>query len=182
MSETYTNIMAFDRLRDYEQRSLAHEAGSPLMMGMGWRGLGWRIGERRLVTPYDQVLEVLSVPAITPVPGTQGWLLGLANVRGNLLPVIDLKLFLENQRSAALEHQRMLLVRQTGGDVGILIDELLGQRMFDESAASPINEAEAHHGRYAPFIDRVYRQDEDEWLVFDLDRLTQTTEFRQAAA
>ena len=168
-------------LHDYEQRSLAHVAGSPLQAGgrEGWRGLAYRIGQNDLVSSFDEVVEILGVPGLTPIPGAQPWLLGLANVRGNLLPVADLKLFLEGQRSVGQERQRMLVMRQQGGNVGVLIDELHGQRTFDESQGDESPDAE---GRYVHFIDRVYRQEGTEWSVFNLDRLSRTPEFRQAAA
>lgn len=167
-------------LHDYEQRSLAHVAGSPLQAGgrEGWRGLAYRIGQSDLVSSFDDVVEILGVPGLTPIPGAQPWLLGLANVRGNLLPVADLKLFLEGKRSVPQERQRMLVMKQQGGDVAILIDELYGQRSFDEDARV---ESEAS-GRYAHFIDRAYTQEDRLWSVFNLERLSRTPEFRNAAS
>ncbi len=167
-------------LRDYEQRSLAHVAGSPLLAGgrEGWRGLSYRIGRHDLVSSFDEVVEILSVPALTPIPGSQPWLLGLANVRGNLLPVADLKLFLEGQRSVAGERQRMLVMNQPGGEVAILIDELYGQRSFEDDQRVDV----AAEGRYGHFIDRAYGQEGRSWSVFSLERLARTPEFRNAAA
>lgn len=172
----------FERLKDYERRSLTHVAGNPLQSGegTGWRGLAYRIGQRRLVSDHAHVAEILGVPSVTPVPGAQPWLLGLANVRGNLLAVVDLRQFLEGQRSVPQEKQRMLVVRQPGGDVGILVDELYGQRGFDTE--QQIEVGELAEGRYASLVEQVYRQQEYDWAVFCLDRLTRTPEFRQAAA
>ncbi|RMH93512.1 chemotaxis protein CheW [Lysobacter pythonis] len=179
---TVTLPSAIDRLRDYERRSLAHVAGSPLAAGVaaGWRGLAWRVGRHRLVSAFDEVVEILGAPAVDSLPGAQPWLRGLANVRGNLLPVVDLKHFLEGQRSVAQERQRMLVIRQPGGDVGVLIDELFGQRVFEEEHRIEVGVLAP--GRYAYFVDRAYRLDGVEWAVFSLDRLSRTPEFRQAAA
>ena len=171
---------ALQLLHDYEHRSLAHVAGSPLQVGgrEGWRGLAYRIGAHELVSGFEEVVEILGVPALTAIPGSQPWLLGLANVRGNLLPAADLKLFLEGQRSVAQERQRMLIIKQSGGDVAILIDELLGQRSFDDEDRVEA----AGSGRYAYFIDRAYSQEGQVWSVFSLERLSRTPEFRNAAA
>lgn len=167
-------------LHDYQQRSLAHVAGSPLQAGgrEGWRGLGYRVGQNDLVSAFDEVVEILSVPGLTPIPGAQPWMLGLANVRGNLLPVTDLKLFLEGKRSVPQERQRMLVMKQQGGDVAILIDELYGQRSFDDDSLAETDAS----GRYAHFIDRAYTQEDRVWSVFSLERLSRTPEFRNAAA
>ena len=172
----------FEVLQDYETRSLAHVVGLPEQLDAPglWRGVGYRVGQRRLASGFDEVVEILGMPPVTPVPGAQPWMLGVANIRGNLLPIVDLKQFLEGERTVLHEGQRVLVVRQPGGNVAVTIDELFGQRSFVEEQkieAEPLAD-----GRYANFVERAYRLGEHEWGVFSLDRLARTPEFRQAAA
>jgi len=175
-------VDAFEVLAAYERRSLAHVAGLPEQLQAAglWRGIGFRIGQRRLVSSYESVAEIITVPQITPVPGSQTWMLGVANVRSSLLPVVDLKQFLEGSRSVLHEgHQKVMVLRQPGGDVAVTIDELYGQRSFmDEQQIEP---GELADGRYGGFIDRAYLLAEDVWGVFSLERLVRTPEFRHAA-
>ena len=193
-------VDAFDALLEYEARSLAHVAGLPeqLQAAGQWRGIAYRVGQRRLVSDYEAVAEILTVPQITPVPGAQPWMLGVANVRGNLLPVVDFRQFLEGARSVLHEgHQKVIVLRQPGGDVAVTIDELYGQRVFLEeqrldaqqldpdSAGDDAARALALHlaeGRYGGFVDRVYRLQDELWGVFSFERLVRTPEFRQAAS
>jgi twitching motility protein PilI len=172
----------FETLLDYEQRSLAHVPGRPEMVEAPghWRGVGFRLGQRRLVASFDEVVEILSLPAVTPVPGSQSWMLGVANVRGSLLPVVDLKLFLEGERTVVHEGHRVLVVRQSGGNVAVIIDELFGQRTFNDSHRSEL--AGENDGRYAHFVGQAYRLAEQNWGVFSMSLLTRTPEFRQATA
>jgi len=169
-------------LADYEQRSLAHVAGLPEQLDAPglWRGVAYRVGGHRLASGFDEVVEILPMPALTHVPGAQPWMMGVANIRGALLPVVDLKQFLDGERTVLHERQRVLVVRQPGGDVAVTIDELYGQRSFiDEQGIG----AEAlADGRYAHFVDRAYRMNGQDWGVFSLERLARTPEFRQAAA
>ena len=180
-------LSPFDVLADFGRRSGAGGAGppeQPAAPGRG-RGVGPPIGTRRLASGFGEVLEILPIPQITPVPGAQPWMLGVANVRGNLLPIVDLKQFLEGERTVLHEGQRILLVRQPGGDVAVLIDELYGQRSFNEQQQLNDEEAQAAQlveGRYAHFIDRAYRLGDHPWGIFSLERLARTPEFRQAAA
>ncbi|MEO6227922.1 MAG: chemotaxis protein CheW [Thermomonas sp.] len=169
-------------LADYEQRSLAHVAGLPEQLDAPglWRGVAYRIGSHRLASGFDEVVEILTMPPLTTVPGAQPWMLGVANVRGTLLPVVDLKQFLEGERTVLHESQRVLVVRQPGGEVAITIDELYGQRSFVDGQT--IDVAQVSEGRYGYFVDRAYRMGEQDWGVFSLDRLARTPEFRQAAA
>ncbi|MGH8081766.1 MAG: chemotaxis protein CheW, partial [Lysobacter sp.] len=177
----------FDVLSDYERRSLAHVPGLPEQLDAPglWRGVGYRIGDRRLASTFTEVVEILSLPQVTQVPGAQPWMLGLANVRGSLLPIVDLKQFLEGERTVLHEGQRILLVRQPGGDVAVLIDELFGQRSFHDQQQITVEQAAQDgfiEGRYTHFVDRAYLIDGQPWGIFSLDRLARTPEFRQAAA
>src|SRR3546814_7905631 len=134
---------------------------------------------------FDEVVEILPMPQVTPVPGSQPWMLGVANIRGNLLPTVDLKQFLEGERTVLHESQRVLIVRQPGGDVAVTIDELFGQRSFLEEQALAEDELPTSalvEGRYAHFVDRGYRQADHAWGIFSLDRLARTPEFKQTAA
>jgi twitching motility protein PilI len=175
-------VDAFEILAGYERRSLAHVAGLPEQLQAAglWRGIGFRVGQRRLVSNYEAVAEIITVPQITPVPGAQSWMLGVANVRSNLLPVVDLKQFLEGARSVLHEgHQKVMVLRQPGGDVAVTIDELYGQRSFMDE--QQVDVATLADGRYTGFIERAYRVADDVWGVFSLDRLVRTPEFRHAA-
>lgn len=178
-----TGPTPFDVLRDFEQRSLAHVPGRPdLIQAAGyWRGVGYRVGRHRLVSDFGDVLEILAVPPITPVPGAASWMLGVANVRGNLLPVVDLKHFLLGERSVLFEGQRMLVVRQPGGNVATVVDEFFGQRSFSDSDGAEPDPVLAGHPRVGGLIPRAFRLGDVSWSVFNMSLLTRTPEFRQAA-
>lgn len=171
----------FDILAEYERRSLAHAVALPAREAVAeqWRGVGYRVGQRHLVSGFEDVVEIVPIPPTTPVPGAQPWLLGIGNLRGNLFPVIDLKHFLEGERTVLHEGQRVLVVRQAGGDVALTIDELYGQRSFTEDQS--VEPGALAEGRYAHFVERAFHGDEHDWGVFALSLLARTPEFRQAS-
>ena len=175
-------LSPFDALAEYERRSLAHVAGVPEQIeapGL-WRGIGFRIGSRYLVSSINEVNEILTFPSLTLVPGTRNWLLGVANVRGNLVPLIDLRQYLEGERTLVSEASRVLLVRQAGGSVGLLIDEVLGQRNFsEEQRADAVGEED---DRYARFVPEKYLLGEVHWGLFSMAALVRTPDFAQASA
>lgn len=175
-------IAAFAQLALYQSLSLAHVPGLPEEADVPghWRGVGFGIGGKRFVAGFEEVVEVIRMPAVTHVPGTQPWMLGVANVRGTLLPVVDLKQFLEGERTVVYEGQRVMVVRQGGGNVAVLIDQLYGQRTFNDSHKVVVPAGSGV--RYAHFIKQVYRVGDSDWGVFSMATLTRTPEFRQAAA
>jgi twitching motility protein PilI len=180
------DLSPFDILVDYERRSLAHATGAPEQIeapGM-WRGIGFRIGPRHLVSSLAEVNEILAYPVNTQVPGTRPWLLGVANVRGNLVPVIDLNQFLTGEASRLSDTSRVLLVRQQGGSVGLLVDEVLGQRNFaqQQRAEKPVGEQGADTGLLDHFVTENYALGAVRWGQFSMAALVRAPEFLRAAA
>lgn len=172
----------YEILAAYEQRSLAHVAGAPEQVEAAglWRGIGFRLGDRHFVSSISEVNEILTWPALTTVPGAKAWLLGIANVRGNLVPVIDLRDFILGGRNQVGDASRVLLVRQTGGSVGLLVDEVLGQRSFaEEQLAAAVGEDDE---RFARFVGENVQLGEIQWGLFSMAALVRSTQFQQAAA
>lgn len=182
MQASQQPLQPFDVLLDYERRSISHEPGRPEQIEAEghWRGVGFRLGTRHLLVGFDEVVEIIPLPAATPVPGASPWMLGVANVRGTLLPIVDLKQFMDGERTALHESTRVLVVRQSGGNVAVLIDELYGQRTFNDEHAIETDESE--ESRFNGFIKQSYRLNDLVWGVFNMALLTRTPEFRQAAA
>lgn len=173
---------AFDALRDYEKRALIHAVGLPEQAAAQgtWSGIAFRLADARLVSEISAIVEIMTVPPFTRVPGARPWMLGIANVRGNLVPVVDLRGFLSGEKTVPDKHARILVVPQQGGNVGLLIDEIIGQRHFlDEERSAAGHYADHMVGRY---IDREYAKGDEHWGTFAVGRLTADPEFQQAAA
>ena len=131
-----------------------------------------------LVSGIDEINELLAVPLLTPVPGTQGWLLGVANVRGNLVPVVDFARFLFGERTQHTDRTRLLVVKQGSGNVALLVDEVFGQRTVDEEQRRDAGNED--DPRLARFVDS--RVGEQQMAIFSMNRLVRAPDFRQAAA
>jgi twitching motility protein PilI len=172
----------FEILARYERLSLAHASDTPENLeapGL-WRGIGYRAGNGTFVSAIDEINELLAVPGLTPVPGTLPWLLGVANVRGNLVPVVDLGRFLFGERTAMSERTRLLVVRQGSGNVALLVDEVFGQRTVDAEQRSHAGHEE--DPRLSRFADERVAVGEQQFTLFSMNRLVRAPDFRQAAA
>jgi twitching motility protein PilI len=176
------SITPFEVLAGYEQRSLAHVAGAAEQIDAPglWRGIAFRIGDRHFVSSIAEVNEILTLPTLTVVPGARSWLLGVANVRGNLVPAIDLRDFVGGGRSPFNDSTRILVVRQHGGSVGLLVDEVMGQRNFsEEQLAGAVGEVDENYGR---FVGENVQSGEVLWGLFSMAALARSPQFQQAAA
>lgn len=173
---------AFALLADYERRSLAHAPGVPEQIDTPglWRAIGFRIGEREFVCGIDEISEILlTPPPVTGIPGARSWLLGVANVRGTLLAMVDLKQFLFGQRTQITGQVRVLVIKQSGGNVGVLVDALLGYRnLTDADRADAKGEADPGLAR---FVAENISLGKTRLGRFSMVELTRAAEFQQAA-
>lgn len=173
---------SFAKLLDYEQRSFDFEPGQAEghKSGGEWSGVIFRIGNTRLACSIDIVTEFLPVPSYTPVPGTKPWILGLANVRGDLLTVIDLAGFLNGERTSLTMRSRLLAVALQGRPIGLLVDEVFGQRQFVNNECKPSDLPERSSLR--SYVQHQYRSGSDVWQELDVETLFTTADFLNGAA
>jgi twitching motility protein PilI len=172
----------FELLQEMENRSRAAHSGQ----GVGsspseWVGVGFRIGEEQFVANREQVREVLMLPeSITRVPGASRWLLGIANLRGQLLPLVDLKLMLGSGRTTLRRNTRVISVNHREVPAGLVVDEVLGFRRFMDHEFA--NEAQETVVRCDRFLSGVYQRGDESWPIFNLFDLVESNVFLQAAA
>ncbi len=84
---------------------------------------GFRLGTLGLLIGSSVISEIVEKASIYPLPQTPAWFLGLINVRGNLVPVFDLKIRLELDYPTGSK-QWILILDRGEKAVGMLIDEL----------------------------------------------------------
>ena len=172
----------FELLREIERRSVkAHTGAAEGGMPAEWVGVGFRIGEERFVAHRDQVREVLMLPdTMTRVPGARRWLLGIANLRGHLLPLVDVKLMFGLGRTSLRRGTRVISVNHREIPAGLVVDEVVGFRRFmDHEYTEQIPDTIVRADNY---LEGSYQRNEDTWPIFDLFALLESNLFLQAAA
>jgi twitching motility protein PilI len=140
------------------------------------RQLGVMIGESRWLLDLQQAGEIVSVGAVTKVPLTQPWFLGLTNIRGNLISVIDLSHF-RGQRLTPIEKESRIVAfaPSLSFNSGLLVSRVLGLRNVAEMEAYPSADPAA-----APWAARQYLDRESQlWTELDLSLIVQDQQFLQ---
>ncbi len=173
----------FDLLREIERRVRVMMAGGAADHAAAeeWVGIAFRMNAERFVVARSEVREVLMIPtAVTRVPGAKAWLRGLANVRGHLLPVADLREFLGAGPGGSGRTARVLVAQSAEFQVGLIVDEVFGFRRFLKSELVP--EAPEPAIRCQRFLSGCFRRAGDDWLVLSIDSLLADREFQRAAA
>lgn len=170
----------FELLLELERRSIRAAAGRGLETGAQneWVGVAFRIGEHLFVTPRMQVREILTYPGVTRVPGSKSWLKGLSNVRGQLLPIIDMNEFFGGEETLAGRSTRIIAINHEEIPAGLLVDEVRGFRRFGHEE---MKAATAPAPGFAPFVTGLFERGEEYWHVMDMMRLVESQTFLQAA-
>src|ERR1700716_41201 len=129
----------FELLAELERRGRAGSAqlNQEAAAGREWVGVALRMAGDLYLVAREETREVLGVPASTTrVPGAKPWIKGLANVRGQLLPIIDLRQFLGSGMTPITRNTRVVVVNHREIPAGLLVDEVLGFRRFAEAEFS----------------------------------------------
>lgn len=180
MAENSANP-AFDLLREIERRSRADAFGLPQQdeIKTQWSGIEFRLDQVRLLTSIDHVVEILPPPARTKVPGAKGWVLGISNVRGNLIPIMDLDGYLRGRSTPIGKRSRVLVINHRGVFAGLLVDEVYGLRHIPEENRS--RERLNVNVSLVPYLDRAYSLRDETLPVFNMHKLAESPLFMQVA-
>jgi twitching motility protein PilI len=147
----------FEQLRDIETATFRHAAPLPLKEDSHpqWQGMGFQVGGLRLVSAMGEVSEVLKVPRIAALPGVKPWVLGVANIRGRLIPVIDFHEFLGMAPTLPKVQWRVLVVADGGLVAGLLVEQSLGMQHFLEDSFEEASKDAL--GELGPYVRGAFR-------------------------
>lgn len=185
---TVANLQAlrdkpFELLRELERlaRAALTGQGRDAASEREWVGVAFRVSAENFLVAREETREVLGFPSVvTRVPGSKPWIRGLANVRGQLLPVIDLRAFLGGGATNIGRATRVLVANHREVPAGLLVDEVQGFRRFsDGEFSATLPPTIVHCERY---LAGAFRRGVDSWPVFSLRTLLESAEFLQAAA
>jgi purine-binding chemotaxis protein CheW len=120
----------------------------------------FQLGGEEYALPIARVREILRPGAITRLPSAPAHVRGITNVRGRIVPVVDLREMLGLGASETTARSRILLVELAQRVVGVLVDAVSQVLRFPSTAVSQV-EGEA---------DAVARLDDRLIIVLDVDR------------
>lgn len=96
-----------------------------------------RLGGSRYALPMDCVAEVGRPPSLTRVPGVPAWLAGVANWRGRVLAVLDLRPLLAAPGASLDRRGRLVVLNRGGVPVGLLTEGVEGTHLLDDEHVEP---------------------------------------------
>ena len=171
----------FAALLDIAERSISCAQGLPAQADIKpyWSGIGFKLAGQHFVAPIGEVVEILVQPTATRLPGVQSWVRGISNVRGRLLPLIDLEGFFGNKLGIR-KNRRVMVLELNELYTGLIVNEVLGMQHLQVENFTDQVPAEA--AALNLFLTGSYHQNDVTWSVFSPYKLAQNAEFFNAAA
>jgi purine-binding chemotaxis protein CheW len=96
-----------------------------------------RLGGCRYALPMPAVAEVGRPPSLTRVPGVPAWVAGVANWRGRVLAVLDLRPMLSAEPAALDRRARLVVLTRNGVTTGLLTEGVEGTSDVDPETVEP---------------------------------------------
>lgn len=167
----------FELLLDIERRCLLNAENLPDAIDAEdkWVGVRFRVGDDKLVANMSEIKEILDLPEITKVPGVKSWVVGVANVRGSLLPIMDLKGYLLGEDISNRKMGRVIVIDYKGFDTGLVVDEVYGMRHF--LARDQIDDKPNVHESISQYVGDMFKSEGESWPIFSFENVVKDERF-----
>lgn len=168
----------FEYLVWVESEAANHAVGMPKteQVETTWQAILFRVGGRRMLVPLSQVKAILPPPRQVPVPGAKSWVMGLANMRGELTGVYDLARLFFDMPSESNRHSVVLLAKSQQFSAALLVDRSYGIRQIPFSAERAVKK---------PSLLGVMREVpmDNDWIpILNIETLMESERFMNAVA
>ena len=120
--------------------------------------------------PLSNALEIGHRPEIAPLPNLPKWILGISNVRGEIISFVNLKAFLKISSSGVRGERRFIIIYNHDMKVGIAVDQTPGILSMDKINYD-IQSSPYRQGEFVKYIKGVALAGESIINILDTDRL-----------
>lgn len=127
----------------------------------------FELEEHRYALEISEVREILRVTEITPVPEMPAYVEGVINLRGAVVPVMNLRLRLGLQKRPADQHTRIILVEAGENLFGLVVDRVLEVNTYDAGELEYPEGVGLAEGMLAGIVKKA----QDMWLIIDLKKI-----------
>lgn len=150
-----------------------------------WVGIGFKLDQYNLAietTFINEVLDAKLLNNISKVPAAKSWFCGLISVRGQLLPVIDLKDYLLGEHTVPGKSSRLIVIKHGNINAGLLVEEVFGLKQFGEGHLDKHkDQSSVVPASLTRFITQLFNIDQNHWGGLSINALTNDTDFLNAS-
>jgi purine-binding chemotaxis protein CheW len=169
VTHTFLNFVYITPKRLLEPISGAHFFGELIVENMkggrGERYICFSLGREKYAIPLLMVKEVIAPPEITPIPHAPPYFLGIMNLRGQVISVVDLRSKLE-VKAAASSETAIVICDLKPASVGVMVDSI--DSVVNVGANDVAERPEIKASKASEFITGVFRREQSLVLMLDI--------------
>ncbi|MDD4974847.1 MAG: chemotaxis protein CheW [Bacteriovorax sp.] len=132
------------------------------------RFIEFSLGKEDYAIPLLMVREVISVPDTTPIPKSPPHFLGIMNLRGQVISVVDLRKKLKVEAKQDKE-EAVIIVDIGGMNIGVVVDSINKVLAFSSDEVSEMPEVENQVN--TNYIFGVYRKENSLTVLLDIAKV-----------
>ncbi len=134
----------------------------------------FRVGSEMYALDIMRIKEIIRPQKLTSVPKAPQFIEGVINLRGVVIPVVDLRKRFDQTNTALGQKARVIICTVSGKIVGLMVDEVLEVRRCtrQEIQSSP----QFLQGKGTDFFIGVYRRDDDLMMLLNLEKILTSSE------
>ncbi|MCB0416432.1 MAG: purine-binding chemotaxis protein CheW [Bdellovibrionales bacterium] len=138
--------------------------------------LGFSLNGQRYGLPIGSVKEISTVAEVTTVPRVPKFVLGVMNLRGKIIPVIDLRVRFEVEVTPFTRDTCIVIVEGIQGEVGLVVDKVEEVLNFVETQvkAPPAMGSEA----FMKYVNGIARFNDELVMLVDVQHVMSFQEFQ----
>ena len=130
-------------------RLLARENSRAQVVTDGLQTVRFTLLDEHYAIDAAHVCEVFPVKEITPLPCTPPYIKGIINVRGKILSVLDLRVFLKLPEKEASASNRIIILNNPELEIGVLVGRVIGLQTIPRNHIQPdlptLGDARGHY-------------------------------------
>lgn len=157
--------------RSYE---LANEKLFQKSNEKGSEFLGFYWGQTRCYLRVEYIEEIRDFEYLEPVPSTPDILVGLANMRGEIVPVFDLRQLWKMPREEVTENSKLVVMDKEARKFAFWVDEVIGTFKEEDESIMPASHYSGQLNN--EFTLGVLPKGEDLWMVLDPEAILASTD------
>jgi purine-binding chemotaxis protein CheW len=131
--------------------------------------LSFHMAREEFAIPLLEVREVIAPPKTTPIPGAQKHFIGMMDLRGEVVSIIDLKARLGLGAGEVKEDQAVIILDLNGTTIGVLVDGI--DRVFNMEKENFSASSPAGTGLKTDYIEGVYREANKLTLIVSIAKM-----------
>lgn len=131
--------------------------------------VGFKLGDEEYAIDVLKIQEIIRLVEITSVPRTESYVMGVMNLRGKVIPVVDLRVRFNLEKSDFDKKTRIIVVRFEKENIGFVVDEVTQVVRINKSMIEPTPPLVGNIGQ--EYILGICKYDERLIILLDIDSL-----------